>query len=78
MSNVVDFDLMVDEAEEPEPEGTGKAKDAASTLEEVRPADRMSVRARSDLRPPHPPGPVGLDIPRTRLWIKHPPGPVGF
>ncbi|HEY5396676.1 MAG TPA: hypothetical protein VIL16_14895 [Trebonia sp.] len=76
MSNLIDFDLMVDESDEPE--GADEAKKAASELEEVRPAERMSIRARSDLRLPHPPGPVGMDIPRTRLWIKHPPGPVGF
>jgi hypothetical protein len=28
--------------------------------------------------PPHPPGPVGLYVPRTRLWIKRPPGPAGL
>jgi hypothetical protein len=76
MSNVLDFDLMVDDPDEPEE--ADEPKTAASGLEEVRPAGRMSIRARSDLRPPHPPGPVGMDIPRTRLWIKHPPGPVGF
>jgi len=27
---------------------------------------------------PHPPGPAGLDIPRTRVWIKRPPGPAGL
>ena len=27
---------------------------------------------------PHPPGPAGLCVPRTRLWIKRPPGPAGL
>lgn len=50
-------------------------------LQEYEPEDsepEESGRRRGRRRPPHPPGPVGLFVPRTRVWIKRPPGPAGL
>ena len=71
VSNLIDIDLQAYEpVEEPE--------DSESELVEVRPTGRAGTGRGSRRKPPHPPGPVGLDIPRTRVWIKRPPGPAGL
>jgi hypothetical protein len=44
----------------------------------VRSAGRTGTRPGSELAPPHPPGPAGLNFPPVRLRIKHPPGPAGL
>ncbi len=63
MSNLIDIDLQ---EYEPEEEGSEPEEDRSrSTGGERR-------------RPPHPPGPAGLFVPRTRVWIKRPPGPAGL
>jgi hypothetical protein len=72
VSNLIDIDLREYEPEE-EPE------ESAPELVEVRSAGGTGIRPRSELTPlPHPPGPAGLCVPRTRLWIKRPPGPAGL
>ena len=45
-------------------------------LQGYEPDDSASER----VNPPHPPGPVGLDAPRVRVWRKRhrPPGPAGL
>jgi hypothetical protein len=70
-SNLIDVDLRGYEPEE-EPE------DSQPKVLEIRPIGRVSTRRGSQRKPPHPPGPAGLDVPRTRLWIKRPPGPAGL
>jgi hypothetical protein len=73
VSNLIDIDLQgyePEEADEPE--------EAQPELQEVRSAGRTSTPARRAVKLPHPPGPVGMDLPRTRLWIKRPPGPAGL
>jgi hypothetical protein len=71
VSNLIDVDLQAYEpVEEPE--------DAETEPLEIRSTDRAGIRRGSLRKPPHPPGPVGLDIPRTRVWIKRPPGPAGL
>ncbi|HEX4092132.1 MAG TPA: hypothetical protein VHZ33_25735 [Trebonia sp.] len=71
MSHLIDIDLQayepVEDPEETEPD-----------FPEARSTGRAGTRPGSWRNPPHPPGPVGLDIPRTRLWIKRPPGPAGL
>jgi hypothetical protein len=71
VSTLIDIDLRGYEPEE-EPEVS------EPKLLKIRPIGRVSTRRGSQPKPPHPPGPVGLDIPRTRLWIKRPPGPAGL
>jgi hypothetical protein len=71
VSNLIDVDLQAYEpVEEPE--------DAETELLEIRSTGRAGIRRASLRKPPHPPGPVGLDLPRTRVWIKRPPGPAGL
>ena len=70
-SNLIDVDLRGYEPEE-EPE------DAQPKVPEFRPIGRVTTRLGSLRKPPHPPGPAGLDIPPTRVWIKRPPGPAGL
>ena len=41
-------------------------------------SEESGSRRGSQRKPPHPPGPVGLGGPRTRVWIKRPPGPAGL
>jgi hypothetical protein len=71
VTNLIDIDLQAYEPKE-EPEET------ASEFSEIRSTGRRGTWRGSRRTPPHPPGPVGLDIPRTRLWIKRPPGPAGL
>ena len=71
MSNLIDIDLR-------EYEPVEDPADAQPELLDIRPIGRVATRLGSRRKPPHPPGPVGLDIPRTRLWIKRPPGPAGL
>jgi hypothetical protein len=93
MSNLIDFDLQIeenDEPEEPEPMKSPtksritsrlkpeRKKKSEPELMEVRSAGRLVIRPRTDLNLPHPPGPAGLGGPVTRLWIKRPPGPAGL
>jgi hypothetical protein len=70
-SNLIDVDLRGYEPEE-EPE------DAQPKVLEIRPIGRVTTRLGSQRKPPHPPGPAGLDLPPTRVWIKRPPGPAGL
>ena len=70
-SNLIDVDLRGYEPEE-EPE------DAQPKVPEFRPIGRVTTRLGSLRKPPHPPGPAGLDVPPTRVWIKRPPGPAGL
>ena len=70
-SNLIDVDLRGYEPEE-EPE------EAQPKVPEFRPIGRVTTRLGSQRKPPRPPGPAGLDIPRTRVWIKRPPGPAGL
>jgi hypothetical protein len=88
VSNLIDIDLQayepVEEREDAETEVTrtkvAGTKDSGTELLEVRPTGLAGTRRGSLRKPPHPPGPVGLDqdLPRTRLWIKRPPGPAGL
>jgi hypothetical protein len=71
VSNLIDIDLQ---GYEPE----GEPEDSEPERPEARSTGRAGTRRGSLRKPPHPPGPVGLDIPRTRLWIKRPPGPAGL
>jgi hypothetical protein len=70
-SNLIDVDLRGYEPEE-EPE------DAQPKVLVTRPIGRVSTWREGQRKSPHPPGPVGLDVPRTRVWIKRPPGPAGL
>jgi hypothetical protein len=70
-SNLIDVDLRGYEPEE-EPE------DAQPKVREIRPIGRVSTWVEGQRRSPRPPGPAGLDVPRTRVWIKRPPGPAGL
>ncbi len=73
-SNLIDIDLQGYEPDE-EPE---EPKDAETELLKVRPIGRVATRWGSQRKAPHPPGPAGLDLPPTRVWIKRPPGPAGL
>jgi hypothetical protein len=75
VSNLIDIDLQEYEPEEDPEEAQ---EESASELVEVRSVGGTRIRRRSELNLPHPPGPAGLCIPRTRLWIKRPPGPAGL
>jgi hypothetical protein len=70
-SNLIDVDLQGYEPEE-EPE------DSQRKVQEIRPIGRVSAWRGSERKTPRPPGPAGLDVPRTRLWFKRPPGPAGL
>ena len=67
MSTLITTELQGNEPAEPE-----------RKLPAVRSAGRTGTRPGSELTPPHPPGPAGLNLPPARLWIKHPPGPAGL
>lgn len=71
-SNLIDVDLRGYEPEEEPQDAQPKV------LEKIRPIGRVTTRLGSQRTPPHAPGPVGLDVPRTRVWIKRPPGPAGL
>jgi hypothetical protein len=74
VSNLIDVDLQAYEpVEEPE-----EPRDAETELLEVRSTERAGTRWGRQRKAPHPPGPVGLNQPPTRLWIKRPPGPAGL
>lgn len=68
-SNLIDVDLRGYEPEE-EPEH------AQPKVPEIRPIGRVSTWREGQRKLPHPPGPAGLDLPPTRVWIKRPPGPA--
>ena len=70
-SSLIDVDLQGYEPEE-EPE------EAQPKVLEIRPIGRVSTWREGQRKLPHPPGPAGLDVPRTRVWIKRPPGPAGL
>ena len=70
-SNLIDVDLRGYEPEE-------EPGDAQPKVPEFRPIGRVTTRLGSLRKPPHPPGPAGLDVPPTRVWIKRPPGPAGL
>jgi hypothetical protein len=71
VSNLIDIDLRGYEPEE-------APEVAEPKLQEIRPIGRVATRLGNQQKPPHPPGPAGLDAPRTSRWIERPPGPAGL